>query len=288
MKTRKKRLKRVMDIDNPALRFFSYALLVLITIAVLVPLYIVVSLSFKTLAEANNSNVFALPESFGYLDNYIFIWTRGKLLRGFKNTGILIITSLIGSITMGTMVAYVLSRFEFKLKKAVYILFMFPIVVPAVTTQVATFTIVRSLGLYNTIWAGIILYISTDMLLIYIFLQHIEKIPVSLDESARTDGASYWTIYRKIILPQLRPAIVTGIIIKTLTIYNDLFTPYLYMPKSRLKTVTTSILAFVADRTSDWGVVSAGIVSAIVPTVILYLLLQKYIISGVVDGAVKA
>lgn len=288
MKTRKKRLKRVMDIDNPALRVFSYALLVLITIAVLVPLYIVVSLSFKTLAEANNSNVFALPESFGYLDNYIFIWTRGKLLRGFKNTGILIITSLIGSITMGTMVAYVLSRFEFKLKKAVYILFMFPIVVPAVTTQVATFTIVRSLGLYNTIWAGIILYISTDMLLIYIFLQHIEKIPVSLDESARTDGASYWTIYRKIILPQLRPAIVTGIIIKTLTIYNDLFTPYLYMPKSRLKTVTTSILAFVADRTSDWGVVSAGIVSAIIPTVILYLLLQKYIISGVVDGAVKA
>lgn len=288
MKTRKKRLKRVMDIDNPALRGFSYALLVLITIAVLVPLYIVVSLSFKTLAEANNSNVFALPESFGYLDNYIFIWTRGKLLRGFKNTGILIITSLIGSITMGTMVAYVLSRFEFKLKKAVYILFMFPIVVPAVTTQVATFTIVRSLGLYNTIWAGIILYISTDMLLIYIFLQHIEKIPVSLDESARTDGASYWTIYRKIILPQLRPAIVTGIIIKTLTIYNDLFTPYLYMPKSRLKTVTTSILAFVADRTSDWGVVSAGIVSAIIPTVILYLLLQKYIISGVVDGAVKA
>lgn len=288
MKTRKKRLKRVMDIDNPALRVFSYALLVLITIAVLMPLYIVVSLSFKTLAEANNSNVFALPESFGYLDNYIFIWTRGKLLRGFKNTDILIITSLIGSITMGTMVAYVLSRFEFKLKKAVYILFMFPIVVLAVTTQVATFTIVRSLGLYNTIWAGIILYISTDMLLIYIFLQHIEKIPVSLDESARTDGASYWTIYRKIILPQLRPAIVTGIIIKTLTIYNDLFTPYLYMPKSRLKTVTTSILAFVADRTSDWGVVSAGIVSAIIPTVILYLLLQKYIISGVVDGAVKA
>lgn len=288
MKTRKKRLKRVMDIDNPALRVFSYALLILITIAVLVPLYIVVSLSFKTLAEVNNSNVFALPESFGYLDNYIFIWTRGKLLRGFKNTGILIITSLIGSITMGTMVAYVLSRFEFKLKKAVYILFMFPIVVPAVTTQVATFTIVRSLGLYNTIWAGIILYISTDMLLIYIFLQHIEKIPVSLDESARTDGASYWTIYRKIILLQLRPAIVTGIIIKTLTIYNDLFTPYLYMPKSRLKTVTTSILAFVADRTSDWGVVSAGIVSAIIPTVILYLLLQKYIISGVVDGAVKA
>ncbi len=288
MKKHPNRLPATMEIESKPMKIFAYALLILIVILVAVPLYTVVMLSFKTKTEAMGPNVFSLPESFAYFENFKYIWTKGKLLTGFKNTGILIVTSVAGSVVMGTMVAYILGRFQFKGRRWLYLLFLFPTIVPAMTTQVATFTIVRNLGLYNTIFAGIILYVATDIMQIYIFLQHIEKIPMALDESARIDGASYMRIYGSIIMPQMKPAIATAVIIKALTIYNDLFIPYLYMPKSSLKTVTTSILAFVADRTSDWGLVGAGIVSVIIPTILIYLFMQRYIIGGVVEGAVKA
>ncbi|MEG0896714.1 MAG: carbohydrate ABC transporter permease [Ruthenibacterium sp.] len=279
---------KAMDIENKALKFAIYAILLLLVIIVFTPLYIVFVLSFKGMDEAFQSNVFAFPESFTYFENFKFIWEKGNLLRAFKNTLILIVTSVIGSIAICSMISYILGRFEFKCKPILYVLLMFPVVVPAITTQVATFTVIRNLGLYNTLFAGIALYIGSDIMLIYIFLQHIEKIPYALDESARIDGASYFRIYWSIILPQLKPAIATAVIIKSLTIYNDLFTPYLYMPKTKLRTVTTTILSFVSDQTSNWGVVSAGIVIVMIPTVLMYLFMQKYIISGVTAGAVKS
>ena len=278
---------RAMEIESRSLRIAIYTLMFFLVFIVFMPLCIVFLLSFKGLEEAYQTSVFAFPESFTNLENFLFIWEKGKLPTAFMNTIILIGISLVGSIIMGTMVAYILGRFEFKAKPLVYALFMFPVVVPAITTQVATFTVIKNLGLYNTLWAGIAIYIATDIMQIYIFLQHIEKIPLALDESAKIDGASNFRIYRSIIIPQLGPAIATAIIIKALTIYNDLFTPYLYMPKSKLRTVTTAILAFVSDQTANWGVVSAGILIMMIPTVILYVFLQKYIISGVTAGAVK-
>lgn len=277
-----------MEIESRPLKIFVYVFLILLVFIVMMPLCVMVLMSFKGLDEAYQTSVFSLPESFANFENYIFIWERGNMVRAFRNTLLLIGLSLIGSLAIGTMIAYILGRFEFRLKPLVYLLFMFPVVVPAVTTQVATFTVINELGLYNTIWAGVAIYVGIDIMIIYILLQHVEQIPYSLDESALIDGASYFRIYWSIILPQLKPAIATSIIIKSLTIYNDLFTPYLYMPKSKLRTVTTTILAFVSDQTSNWGVVSAGVVIVMIPTIILYLCMQKYIISGVTAGAVKS
>lgn len=290
MKTRPKSSSKkfgALEIDNLGFKIFTYFLLILGVLIVYVPLYIIFTMSFKGLDESMHSSVFALPDSFLNLENFKYLLTESSLLTGFKNVLILIVTSLIGSLTMGSMVAYIFTRFQFKLKKLLLPLFMFPIVVPAITTQVATFTVVKSLGLFNTIFAGIVLYIATDIVIIYIFIQHMEKIPYSLDESARIDGANYLRIYWSIILPQLKPAIATALIIKTLNIYNDFFTPYLYMPKSELRTVTTAILAYVTAQTANWGYVCAGIVIVIIPTTIMYIALQKYIIAGVTEGAVK-
>lgn len=287
-KNRKGHLADPMEIESKPLRIAVYTLLVVLVLIVLVPLCIIFLLSFKGMEEAYTTSVFSIPESFLNFENFKFIWEKGKLPRAFCNTLILIAVSVFGSIVMSSMEAYILGRFQFKLRGLLYVLFMFPVVVPSVTTQVATFTVIKNLGLYNTMFAGIVLYIATDIMLVYIFLQHIEKIPISLDESARLDGASHFRIYYSIILPQLGPAICTSVIIKALTIYNDLFTPYLYMPKSKLRTVTTAILAFVSDQTANWGVVSAGILIMMVPTIILYVFLQKYIISGVTAGSVKS
>jgi multiple sugar transport system permease protein len=141
--------------------------------------------------------------------------------------------------------------------------------------------------LYNTIYAGMVLYVATDVLQIYVFLQFVRRIPYEIDESALLDGSSFFRIYWSIILPQMKPAIATVAIIKMLGVYNDMFTPYLYMPKSTLRTVTTAIMMFSYDRNSQWNVMAAGILAVMIPTLILYLFAQRSIIAGITEGAVK-
>lgn len=272
---------------NVILDLFNYFLLALIIIIICGPIFLVLNVSFKTNQEYLLGNLLELPKSLNF-ENYLIVMQKGNLALAFKNTGILIITSTFGSILMGTMVAYALGRFEFKLKKVLLLAFLIPTLIPAVTTQVATFTIIKNLNLYNTINAGIILYMATDILSIYMFLQFIEKIPYSLDESASIDGASYFRIFRSIILPQLKPAISTVLILKAVNIYNDMLTPYLYMPKTSLKTVTTALMSFSNNQNSQWNIMGAGLITVMIPTLILYLFMQRFIISGITEGAVKS
>lgn len=276
-----------LSVRNPILKAFNYFLLIFAVLLITVPIYIVFVMSFKSNQEYMHSGIFEFPLSFLNFENYFNVIVKGKLILGFKNTMTLAVISVTGSILMGSMVAFVLGRFNFKFRNLIISLFLLSTIIPSVTTQVATFTVIKNLHLYNTIFAGIALYLATDVLQVYILLQFIEKIPVELDESAMIDGATYFQIYRLIILPLLKPAIVTVIILKTIVIYNDMFTPYLYMPKSSLRTVTMSILQFSSDQNSQWNIMGAGIIAVMLPTLILYLFLQKYIMAGVTEGAVK-
>ena len=265
----------------------NYVLLAVIVLIVLMPILVILNVSLKTNEEYLYSGLFDLPGSILNFSNYLVVIQKGKLIPALGNTGLITVVAVLGSIVMGTMVSYVLERFNFKAKKLLLLIFLVPTVIPGVTTQVATFTVIKNLHLYNTIFAGIILFVSTDIVQIYIFLQFISKIPVSIDESASIDGASYIRIFRSILLPQLKPAIATVAILKIVSIYNDMLIPYLYMPKSSLRTVTTALLSFSYDKNSQWNIMSAGIIAVMLPTIVLYLLFQKYILAGIGEGAVK-
>ena len=284
---KKSEIKDTFIINNKFGRFGSYALLLFFVALVFAPLLILLNVSLKENSEYMQKGVYALPENIFYIKNYIEAFITGNFALGFKNTFILIGVSVPVSIFTGTMVAYALGRFDFPLKKLMFILFLIPTFIPAMTVTIATFTIIKNLGLYNTRLAGIILYIGSDIMQIYIFLQFINQIPIALDESARIDGASRLKVYWSIIMPQMKPALATVAILKVLSIYNDFFTPYMYMPKSNLKTVATALNSFAGDRMADWPLMSAAILFVAIPTILLYLFMQKYIISGVTDGAVK-
>ena len=153
--------------------------------------------------------------------------------------------------------------------------------------QVTVFQIVYKLGLYRSMLAPIILNIGTDIISIYIFIQFLGQISYSLDESAIMDGASYPRVYFSIILPNLKPAIATVLIIKFVGIYNDFYTPKLYMPDDDHVVISTVLYNLMNATSVQWEVVFAGIVICIIPTLSIFLLLQKYIYSGLVSGAVK-
>ncbi len=266
---------------------FGYLVLIAMVFLIFLPLFIVLNVSLKETAEYWEKGVYAFPDNIFNFSNYVEAFNSGNFLGAFKNTFILIIVCVPCSILFGTMVAYILGRFQFKLKPLVLGAFTLPTFIPSMTTTIATFTLIKMLGVYNTIFAGMLLYIGSDIVQIYIFLQFIKQIPVALDESAKLDGASRVRIFYSIILPQMKPAIATTAILKILNIYNDFFTPYMYMPKSSLRTVATALNTFASDKMANWPLMCAAIVFVAIPTLIIYFLLQKQIIGGVTDGAVK-
>ena len=185
------------------------------------------------------------------------------------------------------MAAYAISRFRFRFRKVVLGLFLLATLVPSVTTQVATFKIVNSLGLFDTRGSAIALFTGTDILSIYIFVQFLQGIPRELDEAAAIDGANHWSIYWRIILPLLKPAIATVIIIKGVAIYNEFYIPFLYMPSDNLGVMSTSLFHFLGPFSARWEVICAGVVIVLTPTLVLFLALQRWVYNGFTTGAVK-
>jgi raffinose/stachyose/melibiose transport system permease protein len=274
---------------NP-LNFLKYASLLIASFIVIFPPYVIIINAFKQSSEfgAKGSGPFTLPASFFNFDNFLTVIERSRLDQAFLNTLIIIIASLIGNVVLGTMVAYALGRFDFRFKRTVMDAFLVATIIPTITTQVAVFSIIQGLGIFNTLAAPIILYIGADVVQIYIYLQFIRNIPYELDESAMMDGASLFKIYRSFIFPLLGPATATLVILKTISIYNDMYVPFLYMPKSSLGVVSTSLMRFVGINQAQWNSISAAILLILIPTVVMYLLLQKYIFSGVTSGSVKS
>ncbi|MBE2224697.1 MAG: carbohydrate ABC transporter permease, partial [Anaerolineae bacterium] len=240
----------------------KYLTLLLGAFIALIPLVVVFLASLKTADEYKTTNVFAAPQNWGNFDNYVTAFTRGNMLQGFINTSIILVISVTATIIIGSMAAYVLDRFEFRFKKLIVFLFLLATLVPGVTTQVATFQVVNFMGLFNTRWAAILLFMGTDIISIYIFIQFLKGISKELDEAALIDGASYFMIYWRIILPLLKPAIATVIIIKGVAIYNEFYIPFLYMPKKALGVVSTALFKFKGPYGTQWEIISAGIVIA--------------------------
>ncbi|WP_154794927.1 carbohydrate ABC transporter permease [Occultella kanbiaonis] len=265
----------------------KYTSLVVASVATLLPLAVVLIASLKTRTEYATTGPFDPPQNWFNVENFVTAFTNGRMLLGFVNTTVILAISLLGTLLIGTMAAYAIDRFSFRFKKGVVALFLLATLVPAVTTQVATFQVVNELGLFNTRGAAIALFMGTDIISIYIFVQFLSSIPKSLDEAAMLDGANRFTIYWRVILPLLKPAIATVVIIKGIAIYNEFYIPFLYMPSRDLGVISTSLFRFKGPFGAQWEVIAAGAMIVIIPTVIVFLLLQRFIYNGLTSGATK-
>lgn len=267
-------------------RPFSFLVLVAAALVIILPLLITLFASFKTLAQIGVEFPLKPPTQLN-LENYRTAFVKGKVLIGFRNSLLLIALSLVFNIMLGTTSAYALGRFDFKLKKLIMGVFMLGMILPSNLTEIPRFVILSRLGTYNTIIAPTIIYAATDLIQLSMYLKFVKSIPTSLDESARIDGCGYFGVFFRIILPLLKPGIATMAIIKTVWVVNDMYVPYLYMPSSNLRTLTTTLMTFSNARQGTWNNLSASIVLVALPTTILYLVFQKSILGGIVAGAVK-
>lgn len=286
-KKSKRPVQSSTEIQNPIGRVINIIFLVVLVLIVLVPLAIVFIASFKTNREYMYSGAFELPKSFLNFGNYKIVFNTGHLLLAYGNTIFLIVVSAVISIVLNAAAAYAMGRFKFKFRSVIFIMFFIPTLIPGTLTQVPSFILMKNLHVFNTRWAGILAYIGADIMQLYLYIQFINKIPKALDESALIEGASYFKIFRTIILPQLKPAIATVLIFKVIGIYNDMLTPNILMPDPSLNVVSTALMRFSTDQNTQYNIMGAAIIAIMIPTLILYIFMQKFIFSGITDGAVK-
>ena len=259
-----------------------------IALIIMLPLIITFFAAVKDSAGIANTSPLLppVPENFT-LDNIREVLANRLLPYAVRNTFVIASVSILFNVIMGAVTAYILERFEFRFKKLIYMLFFAGMMVPTCITEISRFKIVQGLGLYNTLGAPILIYIASDLMQLYIYRQFIAKLPVSLDESALLDGCSYFKLFRKIIFPLLAPATATLVIIKTVGIINDMYVPYLYMPKSKLKTMTTFLMAYANAESGSWQKLAAAVIIILIPTLLIYILFQRKIMEGMAAGAVK-
>lgn len=264
---------------------FNHTLFVIFALIVILPLLITLFSSFKTATQIARESVLAFPKPFTF-QNYIDVYKDGNMLVAFKNSALLVFFTVVINSLLASMVAYSLSRFEFKLKRLFFFLLSVGMLLPGFIAEITRFGIIINLGVYDTLLAPLLIYVGTDLMQIYIYKQFIDQIPPSLDESAMIDGCSYFKIYWKVIFPVIIPATATLAILKSVAVLNDMFTPYLYMPSPRNATMTTMLMTYVG-RSGSWSKLSAAVIVVMLPGIILYLLFRKKILAGMTAGAIK-
>lgn len=272
--------------ESKLYQLIRYIVLVLASLFVIIPIVPLLFMAFKTGLEFASTSVFTPPANWlnGY--NFAYAIRVGNLLRSLITTIVVLVVSIAISVNLACMVSFVVQRFDFKAKKAVMLLFLMTMFIPVVTTQVVVFQIIYRLRLVNTIGSLILLYSGTGIVDIYIVMNLLNTIPKEMDEAGLIDGANYFRIYFTLILPLLKPAIITMSVIKGIGVYNDFYLPNLYLIRGT-QTLTLALYRFFAGLSTPFEVVSAAVLMATIPAIILFIFAQKYIYNGLA-GAVKS
>lgn len=265
----------------------KYAVLIFLAFWFMLPLISCVITAAKTDKEYATTTVTQLPQNWFNIQSYINAFTLSNMGNAFKNSIIILVVVLVCTTLIGTQLAYVLSRFTFPGNTLIRGLFTVAALLPGIAMQVALYKMMVGMHAVNSLWGYIIMSMGTDVISIYVFIQYFENIPISLDESAIVDGASYFTVYSKILLPLLKPAIVTCVILKGVGVYNEYYAANLYLQSANLKTVAIALYTFTGPQGSKYNLICAGVILTLLPMLVLFLLFQKQIYTGIAAGAVK-
>ena len=268
---------------------FWTVFLSIVSLAWVYPIVLVLINSFKQKAYISR-NAFSLPtgKAFVGLENYIRGIERTNLISSFGWTVVVTVGAVLLIIVCTSMCAWWIVRVNNWAAKLLYTLFLFNMIVPFQMVMFTLSKLADMMGL-NTPWGLWIVYLGFGAgLAVFIFTGVVKGIPSELEESAMIDGASVPRIFFQIVLPIMRPSLISVAILQTMWIWNDFLLPYLTLDMRRFKTMSIAIQYLKGGYGSvDMGAMMACLVVAIVPIIIFYLCCQKYIIKGVMAGAVK-
>ena len=253
-------------------------------LAVVLPFYMVLVNSFKTKPEAARMSL-ALPTEWLF-SNYAEVIKKGKLVQGFTNSMLYALVSTSIGVIGSSMAAFVISRRSNRLNNFLYYFILcglfFPVNYVTLVRVLATFNL-------NNSRTGILLAFTSAMIPFCVFTikNFIASIPVELDEAAVIDGAGPISLFFKVIVPLLKPTMVTCFVLQFMGVWSDFLTPLYLSSKSSMFPMTMSVYQFFGKNKSHWNFIFANIILTCIPVIVVYLIGQKHIIGGMTSGAVK-
>lgn len=262
-------------------------LVLLAALLFLAPLLIILNYSFKTKKELYIGNPLALPQSLNFT-NYINAYNKLNLSVTFGNTALYTIVSVLILALLCGAAAWAIARNRGRFYKFAYLYFIIGILIPAQALFLPIYIVGYRTGLVNTRAGVILMFVATNISFgVFLMTSFMSTVPVELEEAANIDGCSIYRTYFTIVLPLLKPAMATLVIMQSFQIWNDYLMSSLYVSTNRLKTLTVAIQSLFSQQSSDYSTAFAAIVISVLPIAVLFICLQKYFIKGMTVGAVK-
>lgn len=275
-----------MKKKNIIMSLIGYIFLLFMSIIFILPMLFTILSSLKTKLEIFTSP-FGMPKVIQW-GNYIQAWKDANMSAYFMNSLIQSGATVILTSIVATMAAYAFARFEFKLNKFLVVLFLLGMMVPIHTILVPISYIIGIFDLKNNIAALVLVYVAFNLpFSIMVMITFMKGVNRSLEEAAIIDGASYFQIYSKIMIPLTLPAISTISIFNFMGAWNNILFPLLFINDKKLRPISLGLLNFSGERGSEYGLLMAGIVITVVVPLAIYLLFQEKVESGLAAGAVK-
>ena len=279
------RYRRDRPIQNTVL-LIVHAMMSLYVLLIFYPLFNMIISSLKTTAEIFQ-NPFGLPNELLFV-NYKTVWvTRGFGIY-FKNSLTVTFISMLFVVLLGSMASYGVSRYKYKLRTWIYMLFLSGIMLPLKVAIIPLFLIIKNLGLMDKHISIIMIFIAMGLpSTVFILSGFMKTIPMDLEYAARIDGCNDWSIYRRIVMPITKSAIALVTIYNAVPIWNDFFFPLVFIQSNRLKTLPVGLSTFFGQYSTNWSLLFTGLSIAILPLLFLYIFMSKYFIRGMTAGAIK-
>ncbi|PKL23488.1 MAG: sugar ABC transporter permease [Spirochaetae bacterium HGW-Spirochaetae-3] len=267
-------------------RSAAYGMMILFTGMTLYPIFWLIMNSFKSTKEFQVSQL-AFPAE-PTMSNYVEAWKMGDFALLFPNSIVYTVGATLGIVFVSLLAGFAFAKISSRATKPIYNGFVIGILITAQSLMIPLFLEVNLLGIYNTRIAVLLVYIGTGLPLgVYLSTEYIKSIPNALIESARIDGATFFSIFRKIVVPMSLPVAVTLSILNISNIWNEFALINILVSRTELKSLPLGIFKFSGSLSTDYGKQFAALTIGMVPMLLFYIVFRKQITKGVAAGAVK-
>lgn len=269
----------------PAAKILSYVVLIALALLALMPFLYMVCLSLQTEAQTFSGDPVIIPNQ-PQFSNYVDIWQKAPFARFLLNSFIVAGVITLSHLFFDPLAGYVFAKYQFPLKNVIFLLVLGTLMIPFFVRMIPLYTIMAGVGWLNT-YQGLIAPFLMSAYGIFLMRQFIQPLPFELIDAARIDGCSEFRIYWRVILPQIKPALVTLGLFTFVTHWDEFLWPLIVVNTTEMRTMTIGLTLFNQEYYSEWQYIAAGATILFVPIFILFLFTQRYYVQGIALTGMK-
>ena len=266
---------------------FKYVFLTLLALLWLLPLFAALMTSVRTMDDISINGFWSAPRELVFT-NYAEAWVEARVSRYLTNSFIITIPSLIGMLFLSSLSAFALARYKFRGNLLIYFMYVAGTMLPFQILLLPVFRLTNTLGIYNTYWALIFIHVAFQLgFCTFVLRNFMRTVPSEIFEAARVDGCSEFRQYWRIMLPLSMPSLAALATLEFTWVFNDYLWAIILLQSDSLRPVTAGLATLRGQYTTNWPVITAGALLATLPTVIVFIFLQRYFIQGLTLGSGK-